>query len=130
MAFKFRKTTVRNPEDAELIKFFQYISWARLQDSRLELVYHVANERVCSVGAGKKLKSKGVKSGVPDVSVNIPSYPYHGLFIELKYGKNVLSEAQAEFGRLAKIAGYQFKVCYSADAAIEELTKYLKPEKT
>lgn len=130
MAFKFRKTTVRNPEDAELIKFFQYIAWARLQDSRLGLVYHVANERVCSVGAGKKLKSKGVKSGVPDVTINIPSYPYHGLFIELKYGKNVLSEAQAEFGRLAKIQGYQFKVCYSADEAIEELKRYLQPEKS
>jgi hypothetical protein len=129
MVFKFRKTTVRNPEDAELIKFFQYIAWARLQDSRLNLCYHVANERVCSVGAGKKLKSKGVRAGVPDITINIPSYPYHGMFIELKYGKNALSEAQAEFGKLAKIQGYQFKVCYSADDAIAELNNYLKADK-
>ena len=128
-SFKFKKSTARNPEDAELIKFFQYIAWSKLQDPRLEAVYHVANERRCSPHAGKILKNKGVKAGVADITAMIPSYPYAGLFIELKYGKNTLSEAQIAFGKLMKLHGYQFKVCYSADEAINELNNDLKADK-
>lgn len=31
-----------------------------------------------------KLKAEGAKKGVPDVMLPLPSYPYHGLFIEMK----------------------------------------------
>ena len=53
-------------------------------DLKRVLWTHVANERKTSPRAGKRLKDKGVKSGVPDVLIFESRGEFVGLAIELK----------------------------------------------
>ena len=43
------------------------------------------------------MKRTGVKAGVPDLCVPVAKKGYHGLYIEMKYGKNKPTEAQEEW---------------------------------
>ena len=72
-----------------------------------------------------RLKQEGVKKGVPDVCLLIPSNGYHALFIEMKFKKNKLTPEQREFFDFATQQGYCCKVAYSADEAIEIIDDYL-----
>jgi len=56
----------------------QYLDFKRL------LWCHVANERKTSPKTGKRLKRKGVKSGVPDCLIFNRRNGYAGLAIEIK----------------------------------------------
>lgn len=75
-----------------------------------------------------KLIAEGLKKGFPDLQLLIPAGSYHGLFIELKRAKKSLSKISKEqkewIERLNK-QGYQAKVCYGADEAIETIKGYL-----
>lgn len=71
------------------------------------------------------LKLQGVKAGVSDIFLPIASSGYHGLFIEMKIEKKKMSEKQHEFAKFVWSHGYQCKVCYSADEAIDLINKYL-----
>ena len=57
---------------------------ARYLDLMGLLWFHPANERKTSLAAGKRLKRKGVKSGVPDCIIFNSSKRKNGLAIELK----------------------------------------------
>lgn len=74
------------------------------------------------------LKFQGVKAGVPDIFLPLPKGKYHGLFIELKVGKNKTSTSQNEWIERLKKAGYMSEVCYGFDNAKETIEKYLKEE--
>ena len=52
---------------------------------------------------------------------------YHGLFIELKVGKNQQTPAQKEFERKAIEACYQYIVCRSFDEFKAVIENYMKP---
>ena len=75
--------------------------------------------------SGKILKQKGVRSGVPDVCVPIPSGMYPGLYIEFKVRPNVLSDTQKAFIKTLLNLGFLVVVAWSADEAIQIVTEYL-----
>ena len=112
-------------EDAELTAFFDFIRIKEASDPRLSVVFHVANERRVSPQAGRRLKKKGVKPGVPDVFVPIPSRNYHGMFIEFKIKPNKLTDIQINFGQQLVRHGYLVCVAYSSTEAIKILEDYL-----
>ena len=62
-------------EDLELVKYFDIIHQTELEP----FVFHIANERRCSVQEGRNLKRKGVKAGVLDVFHMISNSEYNGL---------------------------------------------------
>lgn len=83
---------------------------------------------------GKQLKAEGVKKGVYDLFLPFPANGYHGLYLELKTperkpktsrGGGGITPEQKVFGVYALEAGYQAKVVYGADEAIEALKEYL-----
>ena len=99
---------------------------ARYLDSLGVLWCHVANERKSSPQAGARLKSKGVKSGVPDVVIFEPRGTLNGLAIELKVKPNKVSNNQLEWlSRLDK-NNWATAVCYSIDSVIWVVDEYLK----
>lgn len=112
-------------EDAELILFFEWLSWQVKIDPRLACVHHVANERRVSWHYGKILKQKGVRSGVPDICAPIPSGKYHGLYIELKIKPNKLSKEQLDMLKLLHSLGHCAKVAWSGEEAIRIFREYL-----
>lgn len=107
------------PETREQIALFD---WIRLRPDIEPYAWHVANERRTSISSGRLLKRMGVKPGVSDVMVAIPSGGYHGLFLELKAGKGKPTEAQKNFLANVTLQGY-LGICVTgfeaAKAAIE-----------
>jgi len=71
------------------------------------------------------LKATGLKPGVWDVFLPLPKHGYHGLYIEMKAGKNKLSDNQEDFGQAAHENGYLTHVCYGWDEAKRVISDYI-----
>ena len=73
-----------------------------------------------------RLKAEGLKAGVPDVFLDVPKGNYHGLRIEMKYGKNTTTPEQKNWiERLSKY-GYYVAICHSFEEAQSIILAYLK----
>lgn len=70
------------------------------------------------------LKRSGVKTGVPDLCFPEARHGYHGLYIEMKYGKNKATPAQKQWLTLLNENGYLAKVCYGFAEAKEIIDGY------
>lgn len=73
----------------------------------------------------KIMKAEGVEAGVADMLMLIARWGYHGLCIEMKYGKNKQSELQKEWQKLAEGQGYKYVVIYSFDDFRQTIESYL-----
>jgi len=71
------------------------------------------------------LKSQGAKSGVWDVFLPVAKNGYHGLYIEMKYGRNKLTEKQESFGEFVHSEGYLTHTCYSWLEAKDVISDYM-----
>ena len=76
----------------------------------LSLMYHIPNEGKRTNGA--VLKAMGLKSGVPDVCLPVPSHNFNGLYLEMKYGQNKPTKDQEAFMAALRQQGYKTAVCY------------------
>ena len=83
----------------------------------LRWMYHVPNEGKRT--NGNILKAAGLKSGVPDICLPIPRNGFHGLYIEMKYGKNKATKEQKEYLAALDEYGYKTAICYGAQEAME-----------
>lgn len=90
-------------EDIEQCKLFD---WIRSRKDLKRYCYHIANERVCTPMQGRLLKRKGVRSGVLDTKISIARGIYHGMYHELKFGKNKPTIEQLEFMEDMSFQGY------------------------
>lgn len=88
-------------------------------------VFAIPNGGSRNKAEAAKLKAEGVSAGVPDLFIPIPKQGYHGLFIEMKVGKNRTSLEQDEWLALLRKNGYRAEVCYGADAAIKTIDDYI-----
>lgn len=114
-------------EDVEQINL---INWLKYNMPEIEkCTFHIPLQRKCTIQQGRLLKRMGVKSGVSDLFIAIPSNGYHGLWIELKSQKGKLSEAQKEFLDLMSDKGYLAVAVWGADAAKEIINTYLTPDR-
>ncbi len=101
--------------------------WIRLHPKIAPYAMHIANERKSSPQYGALLKRMGVRAGVSDIFVAIasPCGNYHGLWIELKAGKNKPTTSQLQFIADMINQGYCAKVCYGAEESIKVIKEYL-----
>lgn len=105
------------------------ISWAEYNEYQypsLKWLYAIPNGGSRHPYEAVNLKRQGVKAGVSDLKVPCMRGGFGGLYIEMKYGDNKLTEKQAEFLEDMQKEGYKTAVCYTADEAIEVIEKYLK----
>ena len=115
-------------EDAEQEALFE---WARMMAGAypcLEMMFHIPNGGRRDAVTGAALKRRGVKAGVPDICLPFPRGKYHGLYIELKVGKNRPTETQKLWLDRLEYCGYAAVVCYGWRQAVEIIEKYLKGE--
>lgn len=117
---KSKKCGIR--ESDEQIRIFEFSEF----HPKLRWMFAIPNGGYRDIREATRLKKQGVKSGVSDMFLPVPNSKYHGLFIELKVGKNKATTLQEEFIDFVRGQGYKAEVCYGADEAIHTILNYLE----
>ena len=118
--------TKRNAQP-EAIEQAKVIAWARANENNYPYLWMLHSSlngvKMTKAQAGRAI-AQGMLSGVPDLFLPVPKNGYHGLFIEMKYGSNKVTESQEKFLQNAANVGYAVSVCYSANEAIKRIEDY------
>lgn len=102
--------------------------WARMSEGKwpeLALLHHIPNGGSRNKAEAAHLKRMGVLAGVADLHLPVARGPWHGLYIEMKYGEGRLQESQKDFLKLAAEQGVYCIVCYTAEDAIDIISQYV-----
>ena len=89
-------------------------------------MFHIPNGGSRNKVEAANLKRQGVKPGVPDIFLPVAKGNYHGLWIEMKTGKNKPTAYQNTYIDYLNSNSYKAVVCYGADEAIRVITEYLE----
>ena len=118
--------TKRNAQP-EAIEQAKVIAWARANENNYPYLWMLHSSlngvKMTKAQAGRAI-AQGMLSGVPDLFLPVPKNGYHGLFIEMKYGSNKVTENQEKFLQNAANVGYAISVCYSANEAMKRIEDY------
>lgn len=114
------------PEEAECISFMDELS--RRWPDVAAVIFHIENETNArpSIPRMNIRKAMGVRRGVSDYFLPMPSGDYHGLWLEMKAtpaGK--LSEHQQHFLTQMNKVGYRAERAGGAEAAVGVVGRYL-----
>lgn len=113
-------------ESNEQETLFNWAGLAMGAMPELRLLYHIPNGGKRDYNTAKQLKKEGVKAGVPDLCLPVARGLYHGLYIELKAGKNKTTDNQNRWLQELTEQGYYTAVCYGWEVASKTITDYLK----
>lgn len=100
------------------------VKWFRLQYPKA-LIWATPNGGERNKIVAARLKAEGVLAGVPDLFIAEPSGYYHGLFIEMKAGRNNLRTEQLEMMNRLRDSGYKCVVCWTFDEFMRAVNNYL-----
>ena len=89
-------------------------------------IYHIPNGGVRSKSEAARLKSQGVKPGVPDLCIPVARGKYHSLYIELKDDGGKPTKQQIEWIYRLREEGMCAWVCVGVDNALELIRRYLE----
>ena len=121
-----------NKKRSEATEQVRVINWSRAYAAdfpELKLLFHIPNGGSRNRLEAQNLKAQGVKAGVPDLCLPVPMGHFHGLYIEMKYGKNKTTDKQEWWLDQLAAQGYDTAVCYGADEAMDTIAGYLGIEK-
>jgi len=111
-------------EDDHQKALFQFAAYVKA----LKWFHAIPNGGKRNLREAVRLKAQGTKAGVHDTFLPKARGVYHGCYLEMKHGKNRLSEKQIEFALEVIAEGYCSFTCYSSAEAEEALKLYLKLE--
>ena len=109
-------------EQRSLIKWCQYMEPIYTE---LKWIFAIPNGGKRNIKTAMKLKAEGVKPGVSDLCLPVSRGEYHGLFIEMKYGKGKLTPSQIEFKEYLTSQRYCFYASWSWIDATKAIERYL-----
>jgi hypothetical protein len=115
----------RSPEEDICIAFMTLIFAAQAHRPELNLLYHVPNGGKRTRAQAGRFKAMGVRAGIPDYHLPVRRGGYLGLWIEMKAGKNGTSDSQTVMGAHLRREGHCVLICYSAEAAYQNVLAYL-----
>lgn len=112
-------------EFQECKAFFQ---WALLNPLIRDILIHIPNEGKRSLSTGSHYKLIGLRSGVSDYYLPLPSRKgHHGLWIELKrVSGSKTTDSQLKWIDKMRNLGYAAEIAYGAKQAIDIVIEYLK----
>ena len=117
---------VTSTEAEEQAALFRWAAYSRGKYPELELLYHIPNGGSRNLLEARNLKAQGVKPGVPDICLPVPSGRFTALYIELKRSSGGrVSEAQRGWIGALNRAGCRAVVCHGWDEARQEIERYL-----
>jgi hypothetical protein len=138
----------RQLEGIAQTNLFEFYARIQGQVPEVQWAFHVPNGGHRHIAVAMQLKSQGVKAGVPDILLPVPSrrgmdattykiythnaqlpystpdLPYVGLAIELKVGKNKQSDEQVRWQARFQQSGWRAVVCYGWESAAKETVLY------
>ena len=109
---------LEHKEQVALIQWFDL----QIKDHK---IFAIPNGGDRNIVVAKKLKAEGVRAGVPDLFLPTAKGIFHGLFIEMKAGKNKVTEKQSEWIDYLNSRGFKAMACYSWLEAKQEIETYL-----
>ena len=112
-------------EHEEQVSLFQWAELIKGKRPELEYLVAIPNGGARHIVVAAKLKAEGVKSGYPDLALNVPRGGYAGLFIEMKAMDGTVSKAQKEWLARLNAAGHYAAVCKGWMAAKTLIENYL-----
>mgnify|MGYP000944177814 CR=1 FL=1 len=116
----------RNNEEADIqSEFFKNVGlvFPNIPD---KLLFAVPNGGSRNKIEAANLKRQGVKAGISDTILLMPSGPYASLCMEFKTKSGKQSSEQKEFQKQAENCGSKYVVVRSVKEAIQEMKIYLK----
>lgn len=119
-----KKPTPHEGNEQEAL--FRWTAFVRGRFPEIDLLYHIPNGGSRNRIEAAKLKRQGVKAGVPDLCLPVARANWHGLYIEMKAGKNTPTKKQKEWISALRGQGYAVEVCYGWERATEVITEYLE----
>jgi hypothetical protein len=105
---------------------FDWVGWSKAKIPELGNFFAIPNGGSRHPAEAARLKQTGVLAGVFDTFLAVPTKNSHGMFLELKVGKNKLSEAQKTFQSKMTCYGYRAYVAYTFDEAIYLINKQIE----
>ena len=105
--------------------------WAKMSEGKypdLWLLHAIPNAGKRSKRMGAWYKAEGLKPGCLDFNLPVARGTFNGLWIEQKFGKNDLTDKQAEWVLRLAAAGNCVCVSWSVEDSIEILKAYLLRE--
>lgn len=111
-------------EQVALIDWAEIVSISRWP--ALRWLYAVPNGGPRHVVAAVNLKAEGVRSGVPDLVLPFPVFPFHGAYLEMKRRGGTLTPIQESWREYLKGAGYAYCMAEGFDQARDFLIAYLE----
>jgi hypothetical protein len=102
--------------------------WAALNRNlfpELKWLHAIPNGGQRSKTTAALLRAEGVRPGVSDVFLPVPRHGQHGLYIEMKAGKNKPTPEQIEFMAFVSEQGYRTAVCWTWLDAVAVICEYL-----
>lgn len=101
-------------EHAEQRAFFGWLQWMcnAQREPLARMAYAVPNGGKRDAVTAARLKSEGVKSGVPDVCWPVPVGRFAGLYIEMKIPGGSVSDAQDQWHSDLRATHHAVSVCY------------------
>jgi hypothetical protein len=131
-----QRTTVAKVKNGKLGKFKPLIPTEHQEQVKLiqwcnahpvaNRIFAIPNGSHKNPATAAKFQREGLRKGIPDLFLPVPSGGFHGAFIELKRIKNAKASAeQQEWIDFLNGQGYFAMVCYGADEAIAVIQRYL-----
>lgn len=116
----------RQLEHQEQCALFEWAEYEKANTPELAMLYAIPNGFFSSSWHKSKAVKEGLKKGVPDVCLAVPSGRYHGLYIELKVGKNKPNKDQKHWISKLNGWGYCAVVCVGWEEARSKILTYIK----
>lgn len=111
-------------EHDEQVALFNLLELYKPKYPTLNCVFAIPNGGHRHIKVASAMKKEGVLAGAWDIFIAVAVSEYCGMFIEMKFGKNKLTDSQKEFmDNIGK--AYKWAVCYSWIEAANEIGKYL-----
>lgn len=90
----------------------------------LRWLHAIPNGGLRHPATAARLAAEGAKRGIPDIFWPVSCGGFHGLYIEMKVGKNQPTQEQREFMDHASVHSYAVAVCYSWLDAVQVIEDY------
>jgi len=119
------RSGVRSKE-FELSKLLSWVQVLDVEIPELRMMRRMSFSGNIQQQAFSKQSTIGLSAGVPDLNLPTARAGFHGLYLEMKVGRNKPSEAQIEWINDLENAGYACYVCYGWMAAARVIKDYLE----